>query len=135
VRGAGRLIDVPSTVSCPDTIDLDYTASDYDDDIESARWLVDGVRMATSVTTLDFRDGHDLTAIVRDERGATDGRVRERRVEQLGLAIPLVEPRPHPRLEQRSAQPLDDGFVAPIVADEDVVGRGPVHGRPMLPGP
>jgi hypothetical protein len=65
-------IDVPSTVSCLDTIDLDYTASDYDDDIERVRWLVDGVLMAASVTTLDFTDGHELTAIVRDERGATE---------------------------------------------------------------
>lgn len=62
---------MPSTVSCPDTIDLDYTAFDYDDDIESVRWLVDGVLMASSVTTLDFTTGHELTAIVRDERGAT----------------------------------------------------------------
>lgn len=64
-------IDVPSMVSCPSTVDLDYTASDYNNDIESVRWLVDGVMMAASVTTLDFTTGHELTAIIRDERGAT----------------------------------------------------------------
>lgn len=65
-------IDVPSTVSCPGSVDLDYTASDYDDDIESVRWLVDGVLMDASVARLDFTKGHELTAIVRDGRGATD---------------------------------------------------------------
>ena len=64
-------IDVPSTVSCPDTVSLDATAADLDNDIESIRWLVDGVLLEESVTELDFTTSHELTAIVRDQRGAT----------------------------------------------------------------
>jgi hypothetical protein len=64
-------IDVPSTVSCPDTVSLDATAADPDDDLESVRWLVDGVLIDEAVTEIDFTTAHDLTAIARDERGAT----------------------------------------------------------------
>ena len=70
-------IDVPSTVSCPDTVPLDYTATDSDNDIDTVTWLVDGVLLEDSLTSLDFSQGHELTAIVRDDRGATHTAVKQ----------------------------------------------------------
>ncbi|HWB77895.1 MAG TPA: hypothetical protein VG755_23175 [Nannocystaceae bacterium] len=64
-------IDVPSEVSCPDSIPLDHTKSDQEQDIASLRWRVDGVLMEEGTTAVDFTGPHTLTAIVRDERGAT----------------------------------------------------------------
>lgn len=64
-------IDVPSTVSCPDDVPLDHTKLDQEEDIASIRWLVDGVLLEAETTSVDFTTSHELTAIVRDERGAT----------------------------------------------------------------
>lgn len=64
-------IDVPASVSCPDEIDLDYSMTDQEQDIESVRWLVDGVLMHEDVEAIDFTASHKLTVVVRDSRGAT----------------------------------------------------------------
>lgn len=64
-------IDVPSSVSCPDEVELDHTKWDQESDIANLRWLVDGVLLDAGMTSVDFTTGHTLTAIVRDDRGAT----------------------------------------------------------------
>lgn len=70
-------IDVPATVSCPDEIDLDHQKWDADNDIESVRWLVDGVLLEESLTSIDFTTGHELAAVIRDDRGATTTKTKE----------------------------------------------------------
>lgn len=50
---------------------LSKSVSDADDDIASVRWLVDGVLLEDGTDELHFTRGHELTLIVRDERGAT----------------------------------------------------------------
>ncbi|MBX7080380.1 MAG: hypothetical protein K1X88_14380 [Nannocystaceae bacterium] len=64
-------IDVPSEVECPGTVPLEHTTWDEESDFASLRWLVDGVLLEDETTSVDFTTGHELTAIVRDERGAT----------------------------------------------------------------
>jgi hypothetical protein len=62
---------VPSTLTCPQTRALTGTASDADSDLASVRWLVDDVLLSASTTSMEFTQDHDLTAVVRDARGAT----------------------------------------------------------------
>jgi len=64
-------IDVPSEVECPSTVELAKTATDQESDIASVRWRVDGVLLSEETTSIPFTTAHELTAIVRDERGAT----------------------------------------------------------------
>lgn len=64
-------IDVPSSVACPSTVTLVASKSDSDNDIVSSRWLVDDVLLDETMTSVDFSVPHELTAIVRDSRGAT----------------------------------------------------------------
>jgi len=71
------VIDVPTSVSCPSNVDLEASPADPDGDVESVRWLVDGVLIDASTTTIPFTTPHTLTAIVRDERGATGTTVKE----------------------------------------------------------
>lgn len=46
-------------------------------DIAKGRRLVDGVLMDEGVPEFEFTTGHTLTAIVRDERGATKTATKE----------------------------------------------------------
>ena len=64
-------ITVPSQVTCPSTVNLTKTLSDAQQDIVSVRWLADGVLLEDGVTSMPFTEAHELTAIVRDARGAT----------------------------------------------------------------
>lgn len=64
-------IEVDDEVTCPSTVMLEKTAADQENDIASVRWRVDGVLLDGAVTEIPFTEAHDLTAIVRDERGAT----------------------------------------------------------------
>lgn len=64
-------ITVASEVECPTSVALTVSTSDVENDVDSIRWLVDGVLIDSNVTTLPFTQAHDLTAIVRDGRGAT----------------------------------------------------------------
>jgi hypothetical protein len=68
---SGVAITVPSTLTCPQTRALTGTASDADGDLASVRWLVDDVLLSASTTSMAFTQDHDLTAVVRDARGAT----------------------------------------------------------------
>jgi hypothetical protein len=68
---SGVAITVPNTLTCPQTRALTGTASDTDNDIASVRWIVDDVLLAPGTTSMAFTRDHDLTAIVRDARGAT----------------------------------------------------------------
>jgi hypothetical protein len=52
-------------------VTLTKSAADADDDIASLRWLVDGVLLEDATEELHFTEAHELTLIVRDERGAT----------------------------------------------------------------
>ena len=70
-------IDVPSEVECPSTVELEKTASDQENDIVSVRWRVDGVLLDEAVTEIPFTQAHELTAIVRDSRGATTTAVKQ----------------------------------------------------------
>lgn len=62
---------LPSSVACPDTLALVVSASDPDNDIVSLRWAVDGVLLEDPNPTIPFTEAHEITAIVRDARGAT----------------------------------------------------------------
>ena len=42
-----------------------------DDDIVSLRWIVDGVLLEDTYPTIPFTEAHEITAVVRDARGAT----------------------------------------------------------------
>lgn len=70
-RRPSATITTPTSVPCPSTVDLTCSASDDDDDLDSARWFVDGVLLPHGVTSLPFTTGHHLRLVVRDERGAT----------------------------------------------------------------
>lgn len=63
--------DLPATISCPGTLDLDASCTDPDGDIGSERWVVDGVLIDDGITSIPFTTGHELTLITRDLRGAT----------------------------------------------------------------
>lgn len=66
------IASMSSTVSCPDTLPLQLTSgADPDDDLVSLRWLVDGVLLEDSTTSIPFTESHEITAILRDARGAT----------------------------------------------------------------
>jgi hypothetical protein len=64
-------IEVPSTVECPSTVDLDISANDNEEDYAEKRWLVDGVLLADDIEQVEFTASHELTVILRDARGAT----------------------------------------------------------------
>ncbi|MBK8720226.1 MAG: hypothetical protein IPN32_36815 [Deltaproteobacteria bacterium] len=62
---------MPSTVTCPSTVSLTIDTDDAEADIASVRWRVDGVLLDDALTSIPFTQAHELTAIVRDARGAT----------------------------------------------------------------
>lgn len=63
---------LPSSVSCPDELALVVTSAyDPDDDIVSLRWIVDGLLLTDPNPTIPFTQAHEITAVVRDARGAT----------------------------------------------------------------
>ncbi|MBK8238363.1 MAG: hypothetical protein IPK74_22765 [Deltaproteobacteria bacterium] len=64
-------ITVPSTVTCPSTVSLTLDTDDAEADVASVRWRVDGVLLDDALTSIAFTQAHELTAIVRDARGAT----------------------------------------------------------------
>jgi hypothetical protein len=65
------VIDMPSTVSCPENVDLKAIASDPDADLASVRWEVDGVLLHAPVDAIGVAQSHEVRAIARDARGAT----------------------------------------------------------------
>jgi hypothetical protein len=64
-------IDMPSSVGCGTSVDLDVDASDPDDDIARVRWEVDGVLLDDSLDSIEINAAHEIRVIVRDARGAT----------------------------------------------------------------
>ncbi len=68
---ATATITVPSQVTCGVPRTLTATTSDPNSDIASTRWLVDGVLLASSVSSVTFTGAHELSVRVRDSRGAT----------------------------------------------------------------
>ncbi len=64
-------ITVPATVGCPDDVALTLDVDDAESDVTSVRWRVDGVLLDDALTSVPFTQSHELTAIVRDSRGAT----------------------------------------------------------------
>jgi hypothetical protein len=64
-------ITVPSQVTCGVPRALTATTSDPNNDIVSTRWLVDGVLLASSVSSVVFTGSRELSVRVRDARGAT----------------------------------------------------------------
>ena len=65
-------LNLPASVSCPGQLELLLASgSDPDDDIASLRWLVDGVLLSDTWPTIDFTEDHEITAVIRDDRGAT----------------------------------------------------------------
>jgi hypothetical protein len=64
-------IGVPASVACPSTPPLNKSLYDADDDLASARWLVDGVLMQDGITSMAFTQPHQLKLVARDARGAT----------------------------------------------------------------
>jgi hypothetical protein len=64
-------ITVPSQVTCGAARALTATVSDPNNDLVSTRWLVDGVLLASSVTSVTFTGTHELAVRARDARGAT----------------------------------------------------------------
>lgn len=66
------ITELPSSVSCPDMLALLVSsAADPDNDIVSLRWIVDGILLEDPYPTIAFTQAHEVTAIVRDARGAT----------------------------------------------------------------
>ena len=62
-------ITTPAQVDCSGgSTALTADASDRDDDLVSVRWLIDGVLMSSSVTTLSFTTGHVLEAVATGHR-------------------------------------------------------------------
>jgi hypothetical protein len=64
-------ITVAGAVACPTSVALTVDADDPDDDIASVRWKLDGVLLDAAVTAVEFTQSHELTAVLRDGRGAT----------------------------------------------------------------
>ena len=59
-------------MSCPDDLALTLQwGTDPDLDYESLRWIVDGVLLEDEYPTLTMTQSHEITAILRDSRGAT----------------------------------------------------------------
>jgi hypothetical protein len=65
-------IDMPSSVTCGANEELDANVTDPQSDAGPVRWEVDGVLLDTSVDAIDVDTTHEIRAIVRDARGATD---------------------------------------------------------------
>jgi hypothetical protein len=67
--GIGHL---PSTVACPDELALTLAwATDPEQDYQSLRWVVDGVLLDDEWPTIPVTESHQITAMLRDSRGAT----------------------------------------------------------------
>lgn len=64
-------ITVPSQVTCGTPRALTATVSDPNGDIVSTRWLVNGVLLASTVSSVTFTGTRELAVRVRDSRGAT----------------------------------------------------------------
>lgn len=64
-------IDMPSSVTCGTTVDLDVDASDVENDIASIRWELDGVLLDGSLDEIEVNAPHQVRVVVRDARGAT----------------------------------------------------------------
>jgi hypothetical protein len=63
---------LPATISCPDDLPLTLAfASDPDTDYERLQWIVDGVLLDGETPTLAMTETHEITAVLRDTRGAT----------------------------------------------------------------
>ena len=61
-----------TTIACPDDLALTLGwASDPDLDYESLQWIVDGVLLEDEYPTLTVTESHEITAVLRDSRGAT----------------------------------------------------------------
>ena len=56
--------------TCGIATSLAANATDPDGDLESVRWLVDGVLMSAATTSMTFAGSHELRAVATDERGA-----------------------------------------------------------------
>ena len=64
-------IGTPATVACPDEVALVLSSGgDPDDDLVALDWIVDGVLIDGAFPTIDVTTGHEITAILRDSRGA-----------------------------------------------------------------
>lgn len=63
-------IDIPSSVPCPSSVDLDATAGDPDADLDSVRWYIDDVLIDTNTTSVTFSGPHEVRAVAYDVRGA-----------------------------------------------------------------
>ncbi len=70
-------IDIAAGIECPDMVALEATVADPDGDVDSVRWVVDGVLIAESIEEIEFTEGHTVTAIVTDMRGATHRKSKE----------------------------------------------------------
>jgi hypothetical protein len=67
--GIGHL---PATMSCPDELPLTLEwADDPEGDYASLQWIVDGILLEGEWPTLTMTESHDITAVLRDSRGAT----------------------------------------------------------------
>lgn len=67
--GIGHL---PSTIACPDDLPLTLAwSADPEEDYASLRWIVDGVLLEETWPTISFTEAHEITAVLRDARGAT----------------------------------------------------------------
>ena len=64
-------VDMPSSVTCGATVDLDETISDPDGDAGTVEWELDGVLLSPSVTQIEVDEHYDITATVRDARGGS----------------------------------------------------------------
>jgi hypothetical protein len=63
---------LPATMTCPDDLPLTLQwASDPDSDYELLQWIVDGVLLDGEFPTLTMTESHEITAVLRDTRGAT----------------------------------------------------------------
>jgi hypothetical protein len=70
--GLGELLVAPASISCPDELALTLEwSNDPEEDYESLRWVVDGVPLEETWPTIAFTEPHEITAILRDTRGAT----------------------------------------------------------------
>lgn len=63
---------LPEAIECPDTLALSLAwASDPDEDYATLQWFVDGVLLDETWPTIPFTESHEITAMLRDARGAT----------------------------------------------------------------
>jgi hypothetical protein len=62
---------LPATMACPDELPLTLQwTNDPEADYESLHWIVDGVRLDGEFPTLTMTESHEITAVLRDSRGA-----------------------------------------------------------------